>query len=133
MDAQLALALVALLVLLEFAALKWGAESREGFQNRQDPTRRYPPVIDPFFTELAGRDRQHRLLAEADQDHLLATARRTTKPSTVVGIARRLSALTVYAAAAIVARFGLVLLAAGIRLQRLALGRDSADLEPAAW
>ena len=39
MEAQVALALVALLVFLDLAALKWGAESRDGFHN---PTRRSP-------------------------------------------------------------------------------------------
>jgi hypothetical protein len=37
MDVLLALALLAVLILLDLAALRWGAKSRDGFQ---DPTRR---------------------------------------------------------------------------------------------
>jgi len=39
MEAQVALALVALFVLLDLAALRWGADSRDGFHN---PSRRSP-------------------------------------------------------------------------------------------
>src|SRR6266542_2133867 len=130
MDAQLALALLVLFVLLDLAAFRWGAESRDGFQ---DPRRRYSPVIDPFFAELAGRDRQRRLLAEAERDRLVADALRASRLDRVAGwraIVHGAQVTAVRLFSAVVARIGVALVVTGVCLQQLALGRAAADLEP---
>ena len=136
MDAQLALTLLVLFVLLDLAALRWGAESRDGFQN---PRRRYLPVIDPFFAELAGRDRQRRLLAEAARDRLVADALRGSRLDRVGGSsaiargARIARVAAVRLVSAVVARVGVAMVVAGVRLQQLALGRAATGLGPATY
>ena len=121
MDSPLSVVVLfaALLVLLDLAALRWGVDSRDGA--RLDSQGRFPTVIDPFFTELAGRHRQSQLLAEAAHERLIAEARRgrlaaPVRPSLPV----RTTALahTAWSARrALLSAAGAVLIAAGTRLK----------------
>src|SRR5215208_2132722 len=86
MEGPIAVSLLALLVLLDVLALRWGADSREGFRRdavrsaARNETGGLPMTFDPFYAELRGRQRQEHLLAEAAHERLLLLARAGSRP-----------------------------------------------------
>ena len=100
-------------------------------------------TFDSYFAELRGRQRREQLLAEAAHERLLLLARSVSPPGRRrlgplgAALARPAMALMARGDAALRGAIGVVgagMVAAGTRLQRLALGPvEACDLEPAAW
>ncbi|HEU5315696.1 MAG TPA: hypothetical protein VFX49_06265 [Chloroflexota bacterium] len=142
MEGPIAIGVVALLVLLDVLALRWGADSRDGFGPRGTAGTqggRLPMTFDPFFAELRGRQHQEELLAEAARERLVLQAR-GQRGGRGVAVRVLVARLVVRAVAGVDAALraavglaGAALVATGTRLQRLALGQvEPTDLEPAA-